>query len=110
MGAHRLAWELAHGDPGTQHVLHRCDNPSCVNVDHLFLGDHKVNMRDMARKERAVGHLGEINGNARLSSDDVAAIRRLVAYGNTQQWVADRYGIKQGQVSKIVNRHAWRIS
>ena len=50
--AHRYAWMLAHGDPGSQYVLHRCDNPSCVNIDHLFLGDHRANADDCAAKGR----------------------------------------------------------
>lgn len=55
--AHRYAWTQARGviPPGLL-VLHRCDTPSCVNVDHLFLGTHTDNMRDMASKSRSGGH------------------------------------------------------
>ena len=52
ISAHRYAWMLAHGDPGAKHVLHRCDNSSCVTVDHLFLGDHQANAEDCASKGR----------------------------------------------------------
>src|SRR5688500_2653189 len=52
--AHRVAWELANGPVAVgQHVLHRCDNPRCVRIEHLFLGTHADNMRDMLSKGRA---------------------------------------------------------
>ena len=51
--AHRVAWEKAHGPiPKGMYVLHRCDNPPCINVEHLFLGTQAENMRDMAAKGR----------------------------------------------------------
>jgi hypothetical protein len=51
--AHRMAWVLAHGEiPESQLVLHHCDNPRCVNVDHLFLGTYKDNEADKLSKGR----------------------------------------------------------
>ena len=49
---HRLAWAIRYGDPGEMKVLHCCDNPPCMNTDHLFLGTVADNNRDCWEKGR----------------------------------------------------------
>src|SRR5678815_3205705 len=74
--AHRAAWERVHGPiPEGMHVLHKCDNPPCVNVRHLFLGTHADNMRDREQKGRANHPYGERSGKAKLTDADVRYIR-----------------------------------
>lgn len=72
--APRMAWELTYGSilPGF-HILHRCDNPSCVRPSHLFLGDHAMNMRDAAQKNRFPRELRSHNQRERMKDPRIRA-------------------------------------
>ena len=63
--AHRLAYIMHYGPVGSKHVLHRCDNPSCCNPQHLFLGSNQDNMDDKVAKGRSVRLYGRKNPNWR---------------------------------------------
>jgi hypothetical protein len=101
--AHRFAWMLFHG-PITrrQHVLHRCDNPRCVNPRHLFLGNQRINMRDKCLKGRQ--NQGEAHGTAILSEIDVRQIRSV---NYKQRWLAPLYGVSEVTISDIRRRRSW---
>ncbi len=110
--AHRLAWTVLVGPiPEGQYVLHHCDNPPCVNTDHLFLGTHADNMADKVAKGRqargeslAAKRRGAANGRAKLTEDDVRAIR---ADTRLLREIAEDYGIVNQQVSMIKSRQKW---
>jgi predicted XRE-type DNA-binding protein len=104
---HRLAWFLdAHVLPDDRDVCHKCDNPPCVNPDHMFLGSHRDNMMDASRKGRMAR--GERAHLAKLTSVQVLEIRRLYDSGNfTQVQLAQKFGVDKSGISRIVTRKKW---
>ena len=96
MCAHRLSWIMANGPiQDGLWILHHCDNPPCVNPDHLFLGNRSDNLTDCARKGRVAG--------VKLSFDDAVEIRRKYSKGNiTQKMLSKEYGICSPLISMIV--------
>ncbi len=101
--AHRVAWELTRGPiPDGLCVLHSCDNPSCVRPDHLFLGTNADNIRDKTVKGRAAK--GEINGNAKLTAEQVRAIR---SDKRLEREIAADFGIVRSHVRAIKAREKW---
>lgn len=107
--AHRLSFYYQHGDAVDDVcVLHRCDNPPCVNPNHLFPGTRADNNRDRMNKGRNRQQGGSANSNARLDIEQVIEIKALVASGISQTKVGERFGIKQAQVSRIVRGVSWK--
>jgi len=122
--AHRVAWEIANGSPPTGLcVLHRCDNPPCVNPAHLFLGTIADNNADRDRKGRHVSPRGdasgsrmhpesrargERHGSAKLTVAQVLGVRRLAAAGVSRSLIARCAGVDKSTVDRIVARKRWR--
>lgn len=106
--ASRVSWKIHRGaiSDGLM-VCHHCDNPSCVNPAHLFLGTHQDNMNDMAAKGRAVasGVRGETHGNAKLSQAQAIEIR---AMSGTNQAIARLFGVSREQVRDIKSGRRWK--
>ena len=105
--AHRVAWEITYGVVPTLHVLHHCDNRSCVNPNHLFLGTDKDNMQDAARKGRTT--IGEKNAQAKLTSAIVLKVWN--GNRNTRNYVkrcARHYRVSHATISEILHRKTWR--
>ncbi len=100
--AHRVAWALERGDLSPEIlVCHSCDNPSCVNADHLFIGSPKQNTADMVTKRRHSWR----NGTPwqKLNSTDGERIKDLRKTGKTQQEIADYFGVSRPLVSMILS-------
>lgn len=118
--AHRYAFLTAGGviEDG-QLVCHRCDNPRCVNPEHLFAGTPKENTQDMLAKGRGYGgdshHLrrdpgrvrGMKNPTRKLTEDDVREIRKLAGV-LTHKEIAARFGVGAAAVSHVINRRNWK--
>lgn len=100
--AHRHAWEKAFGPiPPGAHVLHKCDNPPCVNTEHLFLGNAKTNYDDARSKGRArFGAIGIRNPRTKLDDDDVRAIRKSRL---TERELAAQFGVHRDYICKVRN-------
>jgi len=106
--AHRVAWALTYGPiPAGLFVLHRCDHPTCVRPDHLFLGTHTDNMRDMVAKGRARPRSGESNGLARLTEVAVRAIRANPD-GLSARALARQFGMHASTIQQVQHRETWR--
>jgi len=104
--AHRVAWALKNGDPGKLLVCHKCDNPSCVNPDHLFAGTNADNLGDMARKGRST--FGEKHPTAKLTWAKVREIRKAYASGeHLQKDLAKKFGIHTSHIGNIIHNRSW---
>jgi len=96
--AHRLVYELAHGQiPDGMVLRHKCDNPPCCNPSHLIPGTHQQNMDDMKERER--------HG---LPRHTVRAIRKLGGEGVTHAEIAKLYGVARSTVTDIINRRYYQ--
>ena len=110
--AHRAAWVEAHGTiPDGLWVLHKCDNPSCINPEHLFLGTAKDNSEDMRRKGRqkypGFSLKGETNPNSKLTQAQVEYIRMVYKWGMGPA-LAREFKVHPFTINRIVRGEKWR--
>ncbi len=100
-GAHQLSYICYRGPiPAGEQVCHKCDNPSCVNPDHLFLGSPQVNMTDKVLKFRQP---------VKLTPEQVLEIRTRYESGLfTQAELAPDYNVTEESIRCVINRKSWR--
>lgn len=103
--AHRFAFELEHGRPPQQDILHKCGHAWCCNPKHLAEGNDEENARDRDRHGTTCRH--ERNGNAKLTVCAVAQLRDVRRHGATYRALVSKFGVSQTQVSRIVRGEHW---
>lgn len=109
--SHRVSWVLTFRDiPKGLCVCHKCDNPSCVNPYHLFLGTNSDNIKDMWSKGR--GKIPRLSGekcpSAKLKESQVVQIRNLCLEGISQSEVSRMFGVTRALISLIVKKQVWK--
>lgn len=110
VAVHRVIYEMNFGPIGDLCVCHTCDNPRCVNPDHLFAGTRADNNADKTRKGRQAkgpGHgvRGEKSHFAKLTPEQVKSIRSM--RGIPQHRIATKFGVSQPQISNIMSNKRW---
>lgn len=98
--SHRYSYKYYKGGIGAYHVCHHCDNPCCVNPDHLFLGTRKDNMIDMTRKGR--------HGTAKLNPESVLKVRELKVKGSRNIDLAKMFSVSEKTIRQINSKEAWK--
>ena len=115
VSAHRFSYEHffgaipdADGFHGTC-VLHRCDNPSCVNPEHLFLGSNADNVHDMDSKGRRVNNQdkGSMHANSKLTEDDVDKIVEQLGKRVPQKEIAESFKVSTATINHISTGRLW---
>jgi hypothetical protein len=102
MKAHRASWIIHHGAiPLSMFVLHKCDVPHCTNPDHLFLGTHTDNMRDMAKKHRT-------GVRCKLTITQVHEIKNLLTLGVSMVRLAKKYNVSANAIWEIKHGVSWK--
>ena len=106
VAAHRISYtELVDEIPYGFNVLHWCDNPSCINPEHLFLGTQEDNMKDMVNKGRNNNPVGEEAKSVKLKEVDIHYIRNSDRSNNR---LSDELGVTAKHISGIRRRTCWK--
>lgn len=92
--------------PEGYHVCHKCDNPRCINPEHLFLSTPLGNVRDMIRKGR--GARGSRSGAAKLTESKVLAIRLFAQKESNISAIADKFSLPYSAVYGAIKGKTWK--
>ena len=108
--AHRVSFQINKGEiPDDKYVLHTCDNPACVNPEHLYLGDYKQNAQDREQRNRGNHPFGVNHGRCKLTVDSVRKIRQDFETGKFSfRQLGKIYGVDGKTVADIVRHKLWQ--
>lgn len=105
--AHRVSFELhKHAIPSSEMVLHTCDNPKCVNPDHLTVGTHRDNVRHMQERGRFL--TGEENSASKITAEKAKEIIQRLLNGAKVRTLAKQMNVSRGIVKGIANKVTWK--
>lgn len=105
--AHHIAFERAYGPiPSGLLVLHKCDNPTCVNPAHLFLGTQADNVADCGAKGRS-NKRGNNNGRAILTPEIVRHIRLTATNDRAMRVLAAKLGVSKSTIYAVASNRNW---
>jgi len=106
--AHRYSYETFVGSiPDGLSILHKCDNPPCVNPNHLFAGTASDNARDMVDKGRAPDQRGSSNPCSKLDEESVVKISNMIDSGVIQIDIARQFGVSPQLITDIKKGRRW---
>jgi DNA invertase Pin-like site-specific DNA recombinase len=88
-------------------IRHKCDNPHCINVEHLEIGTHADNMRDMAERGRVKRPVYR-TAAAKINAEQAREIRSLLVLGKSRRELSKLFGISIQSIGRIVRNEAWR--
>lgn len=110
MDVHRASWILEHGEiPENMLILHKCDNPPCFNIEHLYAGTHQDNVRDRVSRGRSSGAKGLANANGKLTDNQIIAIRARykpgvrpwLQTGRSSSELATEFGVTRQYINQL---------
>lgn len=119
--AHRAIYFLLNGEIGKKEIMHKCDNPACINPNHLICGTHKENMQDMTRKKRnnptMHGRRGEAHYRAKLKESDIIEIKNILKRNDSfkqrnplrisHKAIGNNYGVCESEITNIKAGRIW---
>lgn len=106
---HRFSYLISKGEIGDLLVCHKCDNPSCCNPNHLFLGTYKENVSDCINKGRLTREIGEDRYCSKLTVENVLDIKRNYKFKTVPaSHFARKYNVSNRAVWNILTRLRWK--